>query len=359
MNTTERELFKNLVSFKSTDKTRLKELLRDNATPGVLGQLFFNRMQGVAYTTLKSEELLGETTREFRNSLEAAHTQNAIKCSSFINCVERVSDILKDHKDKYVMLKGAVLCGLYPVGCRTSNDIDLLVRPKDVTVIGDALRAAGFRQGSVKNGAFIPATRKEIITSKMMRGETVPYILEVNLPFMQYLEVDINFSLDYKNGGEKAVDKLISRADEVDVQGVSIMTLCDYDFFMHLCMHLYKEATTLPWIEMKRDMTLYKFCDIYMLVDMFTKSEIDALFFEARCLGVTEICAYAIITAGSLFNISNKYAVECAYEALEGNEDILHRVISPTGKKTFMYTNENILDRFFSDDRAEMLCEVM
>ena len=27
----------------------------------------------------------------------------------------------------------------------------------------------------------------------MMRGETVPYIKEVDLPFMKYLEVDINF----------------------------------------------------------------------------------------------------------------------------------------------------------------------
>lgn len=358
MNTKERELFKNLVGFKNTDRERTKELLRENATPGVLGQLFYNRMQGVAYTTLKENDLLSETTREFRNSLEAAHIQNAIKYSSFVNCVERVSDILKDHKDKYAMLKGAVLCGLYPVGCRTSNDIDLLVRPKDITVIGDMLRKAGFRQGSIKNGEFMPATRKEIITSKMMRGETIPYILEVNLPYMQFLEVDINFSLDYKNGGEKTVDKLLARAGEVEVQGVRIMTLSDYDFFMHLCVHLYKEATTLPWIEMKRDMTLYKFCDIYMLTDMFTESEIDSLFFEARCLGLTDICAYAIIAAGELFNLQNKYAVRCAYEVLEGNEEILHRVISPSDKKTFVYVNEDIGDRFFSNDRAGMLLEV-
>ena len=96
------------------------------------------------------------------------------------------------------MLKGAVLCGKYPNGCRTSNDIDLLLLPEHITELGDVLEAAGFRQGELKSGAFVPATRREIIASRMMRGETVPYILELRLPMMQYLEVDLNFSLTTK-----------------------------------------------------------------------------------------------------------------------------------------------------------------
>ena len=115
----------------------------------------------------------------------------------------------------------------------------------------------------------------------------------------------------------------------------------------------------MPWIRMKRDMTLYKFCDIYMIIDMLTDSEIDALFFEARCLGVSDICAYAIITTSKLFDMKNRYAVEYAYEAIEGNKSILHRVISPVDKKTFVYMNEDIGERFFSDERAALLCEVV
>jgi len=358
MNTTEKELFKGLVSFNSTDDEKLKRLIHDNATPSVLGQLFFNRMQGVAYATLKSVGLLNETTREFRNSLEAANIQNIIKNNSFYSCVKRVGEILTKYKEKYAMLKGSVLCGLYPAGCRTSNDIDLLVRPKDVTAIGDALHKAGFRQGSIKNGEFIPASRREIITSKMMRGETVPYILEVNLPYMRYLEVDINFSLDYKNGDEKTVDDLLTRAEAVEVNGTSVMTLNEYDFFIHLCAHLYKEATTLPWVKMKRDMTLYKFCDIYMLTEALDEAETNSLFLEAERLGVSDICAYAIITASKLFEMKNKYAVKCAREALAGNNDILRKVISPSDKKTYMYADENIVERFFANDRTAMLYEV-
>lgn len=115
-----------------------------------------------------------------------------------MTCIRYITEVLSKCSCTYAMLKGALLCRCYPEGYRTSNDIDLLVHPSDVTLIANALSAAGFRQGSVRNDRFIAATRQEIIESKMMRGETVPFIKEMNLPGMKYLEVDINFFLDYK-----------------------------------------------------------------------------------------------------------------------------------------------------------------
>ncbi len=193
----EKELFKALCSFKAKE---FDEGLLQAANPIVLGHLFFNRMQAVAYGVLKKHNLLGKVNREFRNSLKGAYEQNLEKNRSFFWCINHVEEALSGCDCKYAMLKGAYLCRAYPEGYRTSNDIDLLVHPKDVTEVGNALLSAGFKQGNVRNGSFIPATRKEIIESKMMRGETVPYIKEVNLPGMQFLEVDINFSLDYKLG---------------------------------------------------------------------------------------------------------------------------------------------------------------
>ena len=214
MRKNEQDFFVELCNFTDPDIEKLEELVNDCATPCVLGHIFFNRMQAVAYGTLKDVGLLNKVNREFRNSLASAYAQNVEKNDSFFACLKKLSGILINHLGKYAMLKGAVLCGLYPSGYRTSNDIDLLVRAKDVTDIGNTLSLAGFRQGNIKNGEFIPATRKEIIESKMMRGETVPYILEVNLPYMKYLEVDINFSLDYKNGDDTIIDKILSDVTE-------------------------------------------------------------------------------------------------------------------------------------------------
>ena len=150
----EKELFKSLCSFKTTE---FDEHLLSAATPTVLGQLFFNRMQAVAYGTLQKHGLLGKVNREFRNSLKAAYEQNLEKNRSFSWCVQHLEGVLANCKCKYAMLKGAYLCKLYPDGYRTSNDIDLLVCPNDVTEIGNALindAFSGARELASKEGIF-------------------------------------------------------------------------------------------------------------------------------------------------------------------------------------------------------------
>lgn len=72
--------FKALCKFKEKD---FDEALLAHATPTVLGQLFFNRMQGVAYDVLKTNGLLGKVNREFRNSLGSAYEQNKEKITAF------------------------------------------------------------------------------------------------------------------------------------------------------------------------------------------------------------------------------------------------------------------------------------
>lgn len=264
MNQKEKELFKALCSFET--ETFDEELL-EAASPTVLGHLFFNRMQAIAYGTLERHGLLGMVNREFRNSLKAAYEQNRKKNDSFFRSVEYLEGVLSGCDRPYAMLKGAFLCKWYPEGYRTSNDIDLLVHPKDITEVGNTLLKGGFLQGNVRSGNFVPASHKEIIESKMTRGETVPYIKEVKFPEMQFLEVGINFSLDYKQGGTALLEEMMKNTVIEEKDGFRVRTLRRDDFFIHLCAHLYKEATTLPWVEMRRDMTLYKYCDIYMLLN--------------------------------------------------------------------------------------------
>lgn len=355
MKKNEKQLFKNLCSFQNK---KFDASLIDAATPEVLGHLFFNRMQAVAYGTLKKHGLLGKINREFRNSLSAAYNQNIEKNNSFFRCVQLVEKALSNCDCKYAMLKGAYLCKAYPEGYRTSNDIDLLVHPRDVTKIGNALLVAGFKQGNVRNGEFKPATRAEIVSSKMMRGETVPYVKEINLPEMQFLEIDINFSLDYKPGNTALLDKMLNNSSIAKIDDFSVKTLAEDDFFIHLCSHLYKEATTLPWVEMMRDMTMYKYCDIYMLLGDYDKEKTDALFVRAKEFGMEKTCAFAIIQTSKLFFLNNHYAVCIAQKILKDDETFLDRVYSPKDKKTYIYTEKDVFKRFLANDRKKLLVEV-
>lgn len=350
----EKQLFKALCKFK---EPLFESALVEFATPTVLGHLFFNRMQGVAYDTLKQNGLLGEVNREFRNSLEVAYEQNLQKNRSFCKCVTMLNQLFSSCKCNIAMLKGAYLCVHYPEGYRTSNDIDLLILPKDVTTVGDVLASAGFKQGSVKNSIFIPATRKEIIESKMMRGETVPYIKEVNLPFMKFLEVDINFSLDYKNGDDSILENMLSNVYVRNEKGVAISTFDDIDFFIHLCAHLYKEATTLPWIEMKRDMTLYKYCDIYMLLSEMSDEKLQKVFDRAKKINMEKICAYAILETMKLFDMNNIFAHHIANTAISDDPEFCIRVFSPKDKKTLFYQTADTTERFFAELRLNDLKE--
>lgn len=351
----EKQLFKTLCRFKGEFAD---ESLFEFATPAVLGQLFFNRMQGIAYGTLKNNGILGKVNREFRNSLCSSYEWNIVRNKSFEKCVHMLCEILTPYNCKVAMLKGARLYAIYPDGYRTSNDIDLLVMPKDVSAIGKLLSCAGFRQGYIKSGEFIAATRREIIESKMMRGETVPYIKEVNLPFMKFLEVDINFSLDYKNGNEDILSDMLSHVCVKNKKGFSVPTLDDADFFIHLCAHLYKEATTLAWIEMRRDMTMYKYCDIYMLLSDMTEAQVQSIFSRAAKLGMEKICAYAILETIELFDMENSAAYDISCAMLRDDPYFRLRITSPKDKKTFVYRTADVTERFFADLRVNDLMEV-
>jgi len=352
----EKELVFELCKFRNEDSEKIKDLIcRGFDTPSVLGYLFFHRMASVAYGVLFDCNLLKYTNRDFRNPLKNAYLQNKIKNESYFSCVQILSDILEDSKGKYAMLKGAYLCKWYPEGYRTSNDIDILVESKDITFVGEKLSAAGFRQGHIKEDIFVSATRQEIITSKMMRGETVPYIAEVNLPYMKYMEVDLNYSLDYKNGLNDIVSDLISKAQKVEIGHYQITTLSKYDFVIHLCEHLYKEATTYPWIKMKRDMTLYKFCDLYTMLYDYSGEDFEQLEKRLIQLKLEPICYYALYLTRVLFSIKNKNLNGILDRIAPKDKTILNFVISPSDKKIYRYENDDICKRFFASDRTAML----
>ena len=358
MTENEKNLFLELCNFQNPNVNKIQNLTSDYATPAVLGYLFFNRMQSIAYGVLKENKLLSHVNREFRNSLQAAYQSNIKRNTDFFHCLDYLSIVLKNASCNFAMLKGALLCGIYPEGYRTSNDIDILVDPTDVTLLSKCLLEAGFKQGNTRNDVFVPATRREVIESKITRGETVPFVKELNLPEMKYLEVDINFSLDYKHTETSALEHMLNNTTETKTGNNTIRTLSKYDFFIHLCCHLYKEATTLPWIEMKRDMTLYKYCDIYLLLDRFTSNDIKNLFYQAEEYNLQDICSSVIIWTADLFNIEKGYALECAKKSLT-DRSIPQIVVSPSEKTSYIYTVDNTKERFFCDNRKELLREVI
>ena len=126
--------------------------------------------------------------------------------------IEDIAYELDASGTEYVFLKGSILSHtqfagkpVYASGERVSNDVDLLIRPKDAGRVSRALARIGFRQGSwdEKRGAFRPLSRLEIVARRMNRGETAPLIASTGNARFPFVEVDVNFSVDYLPFGQE------------------------------------------------------------------------------------------------------------------------------------------------------------
>ncbi len=353
MTKNEKNLFLELCKVNNPDKKALQRLLKCGAaTHGVLGLLFANRVAALAYTVLEKCELLDLVDREFRSSLRGAREIGVKTQSDFEGCLKYLTTELETCHVPYALLKGAYLCGQYPIGCRTSNDIDVLIHPRDAGIVGARLKMAGFKQGKVKNGTLILADRQEIVASKMLRGETVPYIKDTHLALIRYLEVDVNFSLDYKNSYCTPLESMLENSRIVKAGNVEIRTLSPADFVLHLCAHLYKEATTMPWIKMRRDMTFYKYCDIYTMLSKMSESEVLTLIKRVEELSLKTELAYCINSLNAFFG---KVTDNLRIFADSQDATKFDTVISPSEKCNYIYTDSNPVTRFFAKDRTKLL----
>lgn len=352
----ENELVLELCKFTEPNRERIQELLHEISDyPSVLGQLLFNRVGAAAYYTLRECELLGHVNREFRNSLKAMFDVGVDKAASFERCLYTVSSILDRVNYKYAFLKGAYLYSAYPKGLRTSNDIDILLERDSLNDICNLLKSSGFAQGSIRNGKFVPASRMEIIDSMMNRGETVPFIKKVDLPKMEFCEIDLNYSLDYKPVQDSAIiSEFLERSRPVN----GIMTFSQIDFLIHLCIHLYKEATIMSWVDMQRDLSLYKFCDIYLLIHKWMDADF-AVQLEERIkkYGLEKECYHALYYTRLLFDIKNESLDKLLSNIKPKDTSFLKEVFDPEKGKIYKH-KKSLLDWFFSSDRKRYLYEI-
>lgn len=355
----EHKLVIELCKFKNPDPATLLELLEQPLDFAcVLGLLLYNRMGGVAYGVLESQHLLQRLNREVKSTLETVYLAQQQKTQCFLQALRELAVLLERVIVPYAVLKGATLASIYPLGYRTSNDVDILVRQQDVTPVTDLLRGNGFKQGYVMSGAFVEASRREILASKLNRGETVPFIKEINAPQMRFLEIDINFSLDFKAEKDERALEMFLDPSRLQKDKNGLFHLDPSYFVLHLCAHLYKEATVFPWVEMGRDLSFYKFSDLYMLLDSFTENTFVQLETAVLETSLLYPCYYALFYTRALYDLHNPKLDAFLKRIQPKNLDFLYSVNDPIRKKVYRYTKEqSFAARLFSHDRARCLME--
>ncbi len=341
-----------------------KEILEKLLTPELdypytLGHLMFNRVATLAYVKLKEYDLLKRLNREFVNSLKGIYDSSKTIADGFKTFLSSLSYTLDGETRPFALLKGSFLSTLYPYGTRISNDVDLLINKEDITYFVDKFKSNGYEQGFIRGGEFVPASRKDIIESRMNNGETVPLIKESGLSNLKYFEIDLNFSLDHKAKQENDMVSVLLQGREnlIETYKKTLPTLCTADFFIYLCLHLYKEATVYDWVRLERDMTLYKFVDIYLFLKKFgDRTFSEELVEKIKAYGFEKECYYAIVNTCRLFDIYESNIDDLLKKIAPDDLSYLNRVIFPAEKRVYTY-NVDVKEWCFLNNRKDYLSE--
>jgi hypothetical protein len=365
--TMEHELILELAQFNTPNKERIIELVAEKLDwAEVLGHLMYNRTAGIAYHVLRKVSA-PFFNREFEFGLYLTNEIQAQRTKSHKFYITKIAEAMKNSGIPHAFLKGSILAhSIYPIGCRISSDIDILLRAQDLTECGNVLKELGFIQGFHDENAnvVIPATRREILTSRMNYGEVVPYRKVVNEPGINLIEIDINFSLDWMaTGTEKAVENFLEQAEDYEFDnGQKISSLAKEYFLAHLCVHLFKEAAVLNWVGFQRDLGLYKFVDIYgFLTDANLVVNWEKFIEIIKDNSIVKESYYALEYTRTFFPILNENLgfIAALQKIKPDNVDYLEQVIDPTDANVVYKWKDELLTRFFDMKRYNALEQIV
>lgn len=320
----------------------------------LLGQIVTNRVVGIAYKNLKKSEV--KMANEIEQCLKSTLDYNVRKTKDYIDNVKYIGTIMSEASFNYALLKGAYLATkVYEIGNRTSNDIDIFLHSSDLTECQEILEKNGFIQGYFANGEIIPATRREILMARMNYGETVPFLKMVN---GNLLELDLNFSLDFKpSGNSEIMCKMLSDVCYVELDDIGFKTLKLTDFIIHLCAHLYKEATTYDWVVGRRDLNLYKFSDINVLLrKMLDEKLCRALAERIKEFDIKNECYYTFYNSGLIYPklYENQYFKQLLDGIKPESLRYMKQIVWPVKKELYEYQHD-FIEWFLHKDRVNEL----
>lgn len=228
---------------------------------------------------------------------------------------------------------------VYATGQRISNDIDILLDASCLSMADKILRSMGFDQGywDEKQNVFCKLPRAEIIKRRMTRGETAPYILAIDDPYIRFIEVDINLSLDELPGNSPILSKMLDNTKlyQARTPGRYIRGLSQEHMLIQLILHQKKEMGVYWMLKRNKGDLLYKYMDIYKILNFNTYNALK-FYYEVKNL---ELCDEACMVIEAVHDI---FGSTCSIEAgllLAENPNIKPVIITDYDtKKTYINT---------------------
>lgn len=342
---------------KETDK--LLAVLEDKTLNWIeiLGYLCYHRVAGLAYETINAINVRKLDFPVFF-TIYMIHQSQSTRIEFQKEYIKGISSALREANIKHVFLKGAVLSStIYPLGTRAFNDIDILVSKKSIQSVKKVLYELGFLHGKYdyKKGAVDEFDRETITQSINNRGEMAPFVKIVNEKTIKTIDVDVNFSLDWKpDGSDEAVDHFLNERVLTPVNNnFSIYSLKEEYFFIHLCSHFYKDSALVDFVKKRKVLDLYKFVDIYTFIQTyFERINPEKIFDDSVRYGfdrhVFFTLNYIVEVFPDILAIKNVDVLYQKYNYI--NTDVMTVIFDQYNSEIKMKDKSSLIDRLFSYD---------
>lgn len=350
----------------------------------ILGFLELNKIGGHFFN--KTKELDIKIPQSAERKLSQILKMQSERNRFMRKYIQDISDELRYEKIWFAFLKGSVLSNtnfrfseksfscmalsedmeqkyrrqagepFYGEGERVSNDIDLLVEQKDISAISEVLKNMGFVQGyyDFRESKIVPLPRAEILSRRMNRGETAPFVVATDHPLVSFIEVDINFSLDYLPNSHEDMLHAILKDSLCYAGNISggIRSLCADDFFLHLIMHQYKESVLYSMVQRSKDTELYKLLDIYLFIKK-GYIELSGLYNKVKKYGLEQPVYSVMCSISELFSDFHFSDYVSMFRPKDGADEVID---PPTGRK-FVW-EKPLSERINFFDKERFLREV-
>ncbi len=302
-----------------------------------LGFLQANRVDVLFFD--ECNQLGIELPHDVEKLLANKKRQNEHRYRVFDKYIDQIGQAFEENNIKYAFIKGAVISHalleqkitnmghfhylsmhgepnkivqMYSSGQRISNDIDILLDPSCLSMADKILRSMGFDQGywDEKQNVFCKLPRAEIVKRRMTRGETAPYILAIDDPYIRFIEVDINLSLDELPGSSPLLSKMLDNTKlyQARTPGRYIRGLSQEHMLIQLMLHQRKEMGVYWMLKRNKGDLLYKYMDIYKMLNSNTYNALN-FYHEVKNF---ELCDEVCMVIETVHNI---FGTTCSIEA--------------------------------------------
>ena len=352
----------------------------------IFGFLELNKISGYFYNRIKNLNM--ELPQQLNRKLNYIQKIQSEKNNLMRKWIGYISDEIEFEKINFAVLKGSLLSNaninlenvsynnfarfphqllrinceknnsFYKDGERISNDIDILINPKDITAVTKILKNMGFVQGyyDFKQDKIVELGRNEIISRRMNRGETAPFLQKLDNPILPFIEIDLNFSIDYlPTGNEDILNEMLSNTSKYEGKLFkSISSLNPEHFLIHLIMHQYKESVVYSMVKRNKDLELYKLLDIYLFLKAGLIDKQKFLQIISK-YNLKKEAYFVLKTVSTVFNSLN--IEDILSEVMPDDLKYLDTVIDPENKNKNYYWKIPLLKRLYYYDKLKYLSE--